>query len=79
MPLDNIMYTDHHDEYFYRRAVWYLKFSWLPRRCSLTHRRIWFCRAYKGTAMWTGPGSPVFEHKWIAKEEFLFAKLLGKI
>jgi hypothetical protein len=40
---------------------------------------MWLKIAYKGTAMWTGPGSPVFEYKWISKEDFLFARLAGKI
>jgi hypothetical protein len=79
MPLDNTMYANHNDEYFFQRAVWYLKFTWFPRRCALTHRLLWFRRAYQGTAMWTGPGDPIFERKWIAKEEFLFAKFKGRI
>jgi len=79
MPLDNAMYAKHNDEKFYQRAVRYLKFSWLPRRCALTYKLLWFCRAYQGTVMYSGPGSCVFEHKWIAKEQFLFARLLGKI
>lgn len=79
MPLDNQMYTKHQDEYFYQRAVWYTKFAWLPHRCALTNRLLWFKIAYKGTAMYSGPGEPVFEYKWISKEDFLFARLAGKI
>ena len=79
MPLDNRMYADHTDEYFYQRAVWYLNFAWLPHRCALSHKLIWFQQGYKGIAMWTGPGSPIFETKWICKEQFLFAKFRGDI
>lgn len=79
MPLDNLMYANHADEIFYQRAVWYLKFSWLPKRCCLSNRQLWLRFAYQGTAMYSGPGSCVFEYKWIAKEQFLFARLQGKI
>jgi len=79
MPMDNIMYTNHTTEYFYQRAVWYLKFAWTPHRCALSNRLLWLCCAYEGTAMWTGPGSPVFEHKWISKDQFLFAKFKGTV
>lgn len=64
---------------FYERAVWYLKFSLWPRRCCKTNQVIWFELAYKGTAMWTGPGEPVFEYRWIKKNEFLVYKLKGEI
>lgn len=79
MPLDNLMYTNHLGEYFYQKAIWYPKFVWWPKRCALSNQRMWLKIAYKGTAMWTGPGSPVFEYKWISKEDFLFARLAGKI
>jgi hypothetical protein len=79
MPLDNRMYVNHNDEMFYQRAVWYLKFCWLPTRCALTNRLLWCTFAYQGTVMYSGPGSCVFEHKWIGKKDFLFAKLAGKI
>ena len=79
MPLDNRMYVDHGDDIFYRRAVWYKKFVWFPRRCVLSDELIWLTFAYKGTAMFTGPGDPIFERKWISKEHFLFARLAGKL
>ena len=78
MPLDSNMGCNVLDP-FRRRAVWYKKFAWWPSRCMLSHRVIWLTIGYKGTAMWTGPGSPVFEHHWISKEEFLFAKFKGQL
>jgi len=77
MPLDNIMYQS--EDFFYSRAIWYAKFAWLPKRCDLSNKIIWFKVAYKGTAMFTGPGNPVIDTRWISKEDFLFARIAGKI
>jgi hypothetical protein len=74
MPMDNQF-----DDMFYCKAIWYLKIAWLPHRCVLSHKLIWLCKGYSGTAMWTGPGSPVFEHKWIDRSQYLLAKLKGII
>jgi len=78
MPLDKNMYAAE-ARLFYDRAVWYLKFAWWPHRCSLTGRLIWLRSGYQGTAMWTGPGDPVFERRWISRDQFLLAKLMGQI
>jgi hypothetical protein len=40
---------------------------------------LWLTKAYKGTAMWLGPGEPVFEHHWIDKNQYLMAKLKGTL
>lgn len=64
---------------FKHRAVWYVKFAWWPSRCAISKERIWLKRAYKGTAMWTGPGDPVFQYEWVSKEHYLFAKLRGTL
>jgi hypothetical protein len=29
--------------------------------------------------MWTGPGSPVFDPRWVDKKEYIFAKIKGVI
>jgi len=79
MPLDNIMQTKHWDELFYQRAVWYKKFAWFPQRCVLSNRLLWCRFAYKGTAMWTGPGDPIFEFRWADKDQYLMAKIKGKL
>ena len=77
MPLDSRMYDDY--DIFRSRAVWYLKFAWLPKRCYITNKLIWLKLAYKGTAMYTGPGDPIFEHHWVEKNEYLIAKLKNLI
>lgn len=60
---------------FYRRAVWQLKFVWWPRRCNLSQRWIWLCWAYQGTAIWTGPGDPVYEFRYHTPTEHLIWQL----
>jgi hypothetical protein len=56
-----------------------LKFSWLPRRCYQTGRSLWLKRAYKRSALWTGPGTPVWEYRWYHKHEYLKLKIKGEV
>ena len=66
------------EQAFYNRAVWELKFVYWPRRCSLSRRWIWpLSHAYRGTAVWTGPGTPVVEVQWHAGVEHLVWLLKG--
>ncbi len=58
-------------ESFYQRATWKLKFAWLPVKCDLYEKVLWLCWVYEGTACWTGPGDPVYEHRWHDKNEHL--------
>jgi hypothetical protein len=78
MPLDSLM-NETSDEAFKRRCIgWKSKYSLLPRRCHYTGKRIWL-KAYMGTSMLTGPGEPIFEHRWCHKKDYLFLKLKGVI
>ena len=52
-----------------------LKFTLLPRRCYITKRILWLENAYRLTAMYTGPGTPVYYHRWYDKNEYLIARL----
>jgi hypothetical protein len=63
------------DDAFYNRAYWRLMFLWWPKRSALTGRWLWLRRVYKGTAMWTGPGTPVFEFRYHGSVEHLIWKL----
>lgn len=54
-----------------------LLFSVWPRRCFYTDKSLWLRRAYRVTSMWTGPGEPAFEHRWIDKNEYLIKHLKG--
>jgi hypothetical protein len=71
-------YTGYTDR-FWECASWQYKFVVLPKRCEISKKIIWFECAYKGTRMITGPGEPVFEYKWLTKEEYLLAAIKGKI
>jgi len=81
MPLDTMgIYSETSNESFKRRCIgWQRKFSLLPRRCYYTDKSIWFKRGYKGTEMICGPGEPVFQHRWVHPDEYLFLKIKGTI
>lgn len=64
MPLDSLGHTSYDDFYRNRYLGAELKFVWLPKRCNLSSKRIWLKRAYRLTAIWTGPGEPVIETRW---------------
>lgn len=76
MPLDSSFNYDG----FKRRCIgWERKVSLLPRRCYYTKKSIWLKNAYFGTSMLTGPGEPLFEHRWVHPKEYVFLKLKGTI
>lgn len=52
-----------------------LEFLFLPRRCCLTDKLLWLTKAYKQTAIWTGPGDNLFEYRYYNKKDFLVARL----
>jgi hypothetical protein len=61
---------------FYIRAQWRLCRVIWPQRCEITGRRLWpGTQAYRGIATWTGPGTPVIEYKWHARQEHLMWQL----
>jgi hypothetical protein len=62
---------------FYYKAGWEYKFSLWPRRCLISNKVIWLKYAYKGTAMWTGPGTPAYQYQWHDATEHLIWKLKG--
>ena len=67
---------DRLDGAFYLRARWDLKWVLWPQRCNITGQRLWpGTLAYRGEAMWTGPGEPVIEHKWHERHEHLIWQL----
>lgn len=77
MPLDSLLWNN---EAFNHHCIgWQLKFSFIPRRCYYTGKYLWFKKAYLGTSMFTGPGDPVFEHRWCDRKEYLFLKIKGII
>ena len=69
--------ANHPDWLFYKRAKWKYSFAILPHVCEMTKKRLWFEHAYKGVALYTGPGDDVVEIKWLSRDQFLIAKLKG--
>jgi len=48
-------------DHFYARCLGaQLKFAWLPKQCSISGKLIWLKFAYRLTAMYAGPGEPVY-------------------
>ncbi len=77
MPLDSLIWEN---DFFKRRCIgWQKRFTLIPRRCYYTGKYLWLKKAWYGTAMVTGPGEPVFEHRWCELEQFLFLKIKGII
>jgi hypothetical protein len=62
---------------FYNRAQWTREFAWLPHRCDATGRVIWLQWAYRGRAVWTGPGDDAVETRWHDRHEHLIWALKG--
>lgn len=52
----------------YKLVLW-------PRECFLTGRRLWLEKAIVRTAMWTGPGTPVYESRWYDPQEYMLWEL----
>jgi hypothetical protein len=65
------------NQVFHARAKWTLEFAWLPRWCDLTDRFIWLRWAYRGQAVWTGPGDDAVEVRWHDRYEHLIWVLKG--
>jgi hypothetical protein len=47
-----MFYTENYQTYdsFYPRAVWKLAFAWLPHRCEVTNKIIFWKYGYRGLA-----------------------------
>ena len=70
-----------YEEYFYNKcspAV--LEFTWLPKRCAISGKRIWLKYGYKMTMktrvefVWM-LGSPEFEERWHDRDSHIFWRL----
>jgi len=55
---------------FERRATYEYCWSIWPRCCYRSGRRIWG-RAIRAEAIWTGPGDPILEQRWLHRDEGL--------
>ena len=72
-----INYGNFLEDYVFQRACinTTIVFVMWPRRCYFTNKILFLKYVYRQTAMWTGPGDPVFEYRWYDKNEFIKAKL----
>jgi len=67
---------DRRDGYFYIRAQWELRRITWPRRCIISNKMLWpGTLAYRGRAVWTGPGSDAVETHWHDRYEHLIWQL----
>jgi len=80
MPLDKTVWSYDSNQAWKDHCIgWKKQLSIIPRYCFYSNKLIWLQMAYKGTAMWTGPGEPVFEHRWVNKNQYLLEKVKGTI
>jgi hypothetical protein len=70
---------DDHWALYNRTTQWRLVFSFLPRRCEITDRKIWWEWCYRGFTFITGPGEPVEQYVYLAKDSFIIERLAGRI
>ena len=59
------------DSYFYQSAIWQEKFVWWPQVCAISYRRLWLCKAMKGTAVWRDLNESIAEHRWHDSKEHI--------
>jgi hypothetical protein len=80
MPVDSIVWSYDNDSVWRNHCLgWHKEFCFIPRRCYYSKKVLWLKNVYKGTAMWTGPGEPVFESRWCDTKEFLLQQIKGKV
>lgn len=63
LPLDLSIYK--------LQMQWQLRFMWLPKRCDITDKLLWFKYAYHGVRLITGPGDAVELDYYHSKPEHL--------
>ena len=71
----DIMWMLATQEDFERRARFEYRWSLWPRRCYRSQRWIWG-RGVLATAVWTGPGDPITECRWLHRDEGLLMHLM---
>ena len=65
------------EDTFYKEAKWSLQFAWLPHRCDVTGREIWFEWAYRGINETLS--ATIAYSRWITKDVWLIEKLKGSL
>jgi hypothetical protein len=67
--------VDHEYDIFDTRAEITRIFAWLPCRCWITGKLLWFTHVIQGEAIWVGPGTPIVEFRHYNEAEYLMYKL----
>lgn len=65
------------EDIFYKDAEWSLNFAWLPHRCDITNKEIWFEWAYRGINK--ALSTTTAYSRWITRDTWLLEKLKGTI
>jgi hypothetical protein len=65
------------DDGFDNRAEIHEIFAWWPKQCWITHQWMWLTYVVMGTAVWTGPGTPVVEKRYYNPVQYTMEKLKG--
>ena len=63
------------DNAFDNRARICQVFAWWPCRCWITGQWMWLTHVTAGTAVWTGPGTPIVEKRYYNSAEYLMYQL----
>ena len=66
--LERVMRVLADQDDFERRARFVHRWSLRPRRCYRSGRWIWG-PAVRAEAVWTGPGEPIMERRWLHSHE----------
>lgn len=65
------------DQHWFTGSHAELKTCWLPKRCYISGNLMWFKMAYRVRRMFTGPGEPIIETRWIEPMEYIILKIKG--
>ena len=73
---DEVTQSPPHEDWGLNRvSEWKLAMCWIPKKCYLTGKQLWGKRSYYGERWIAGPGTPVVDHFWIDRDEFIVWKL----
>jgi len=67
------------DQDDFERRAFRIEYAWSvwPRQCYRSERRVWG-RAVRVQAVWTGPGEPIVETRWLHRDEAVIMMLKRK-
>ncbi len=80
MPMDHVQQSPPSENWAFknRRIGQSNKRSWIPRKCFLSNKDLWFKKCVVVTSMVTGPGDAIFESYWCDAKEFFLNEIKGK-